>query len=135
MLIKCPKEKIQVRCFEITRDFFSVILMTLVDAEYNFMYVSIGGNGRAGDAEIWAECNLKRAIEDDSLNFPKDYVIVANDAFPLKTYIMKSFSTNEPLSSREKVFNYRLSRDRRIVWKTHLRFWHGDFKFFKDQLT
>ena len=111
--IQCPKDSGSV--FHNYKGYFSVILMAVVDAEYNFMYVSIGGNGRAGDAGIWAECNLKTAIESNTIHFPKDHVIVADDAFPLKTYMMKPYSTNKPLSSEEKVFNYRLSRARRIV--------------------
>ncbi len=31
---------------------YSIILFALVDAEYNFRYVNIGANGRAGDAAV-----------------------------------------------------------------------------------
>lgn len=40
--------------------------------------------------------------------------MVADDAFPLCQYIMKKYS-HQNLSHDEKIFNYRLSRARRIV--------------------
>ncbi len=32
------------------KGFCSVVLLATVDAEYNFMYVSVGANGRCNDA-------------------------------------------------------------------------------------
>lgn len=42
------------------------------------------------------------------------YFIVGDDAFALKTWLMKPFS-KRLLSDTERIFNYRLSRARRIV--------------------
>ena len=42
------------------------------------------------------------------------YVIVADEAFPPKAYIMRPYPGRH-LSEERKVFNYRLSRARRIV--------------------
>lgn len=41
--------------------------------------------------------------------------MVGDAGFPLKTYLMKPFSKGQNYGVREKVFNYRLSRARRIV--------------------
>lgn len=96
------------------KGFFSLILFAIVDAEYDFIYVNIGASGRAGDAAIWNECSFKQALEQNTLNLPTNHVCVGDDAFPLKTYLLKPYSKRN-LSRREKVFNYRLSRARRIV--------------------
>lgn len=31
----------------------SIIMLALVDAEYKFMYVDVGAQGRASDASVW----------------------------------------------------------------------------------
>lgn len=46
------------------------------------------------------------------------YVIVGDEAFPLKSYLMRSYPGREELSIEKKVFNYRLSRARRIIENT-----------------
>ena len=42
------------------------------------------------------------------------YTIVGDDAFPLRPYIMKPYG-KRALTVEERIFNYRLSRTRRIV--------------------
>ena len=41
-------------------------------------------------------------------------MIVGDDAFPLKTYLMKPYPTRN-IELNQRIFNYRLSRVRRIV--------------------
>nr|CAI5841117.1 unnamed protein product [Callosobruchus analis] len=96
---------------------YSLILFACVDANYCFRYFDIGTNGRANDAAVFAKSSLNAALENvrNTLNFPKDGVFVADDAFPLITYILKPFGRSTHLSRKQKVFNYRLSRARRIV--------------------
>lgn len=89
---------------------YSIILMALVDANYCFRYFDIGTNGRAN-----GNSSLNTALEEISnkLNFPKNGVIVADDAFPLRTNILKPFGRSSNLSRKQKIF--RLSRARRVV--------------------
>ena len=42
------------------------------------------------------------------------YVIVGDDAFPLKSYLMKPYPHRQ-LLREQRIFNYRLSRARRVV--------------------
>lgn len=107
------------------KHFFSIVLLALVDAEYQFMYVDVGANGRCGDAGIFAECSLKEAMEKKLLSIPNEevipgtsklcnYHIIGDDAFPLQKDLMKPF----PYKSDERakrIYNYRLSRARRVV--------------------
>ena len=107
------------------KHFFSVILLALVDANYRFIYVDIGAAGRAGDSEVFGESTLKKALSSNNLNLPPpksiqgisqkiDYNIVGDDAFPMATNLMKPY----PYRNLEKgkcIFNYRLSRARRVV--------------------
>lgn len=80
-----------------------------MDADYCFLYINVGANGRAGDAGVFDECTLSSALERDLLDLPPDHVIVGDDTFPLKTYLMKRYPINTPVI-KEKIFNYRLSR-------------------------
>ncbi|XP_066946086.1 uncharacterized protein [Macrobrachium rosenbergii] len=102
----------------------SVILLALVDAHYKFLYVDVGTNGRASDGGAWEKCTLKQAIEKKQLGIPPPvcipyservtpYVIVADDAFPLKPWLMKPYKGNG-LPMEKLIHNYRLSRARRV---------------------
>jgi hypothetical protein len=104
---------------------FSIILLALVDADYKFLYVDVGTNGRANDSGILTRSTLIETIENGELNLPPSqplpgrhlevpFVIVGDDAFPLKQYLMKPFPTRQ-LDFEKRVYNYRLSRARRIV--------------------
>jgi len=107
------------------KHFFSIILMALVDADYKFLWVDVGANGACSDSQVFNISQLKAQIDDETIGFPepaplpnddKDipYFIIGDDAFPLKTWMMKPFSRRD-LSREERIFNYRLSRARRIV--------------------
>jgi len=107
------------------KGFFSIVLLALVGPDYRFLYINVGSQGSASDAQIYNRSNLKEALITNSIGFPeaeilpKDdqdpmpYFIVADDAFALATYLMKPFS-RRGLDLDEMVFNYRLCRARRI---------------------
>lgn len=92
----------------------SVVLMALVDQNYCFTYVSIGSKGSASDGGILQNCELGQLLQKDLL--PIGYCVVAHDAFPLRHYLMKPYKCyRTALTVPQKIFNYRLSRARRIV--------------------
>lgn len=73
-----------------------------MDANYKFLWVDVGTPGSASDAQIWNRLELKETIEDGTIGFPdpaplhKDdrpvpYFIVGDDAFALKSWLMKPF--------------------------------------------
>ncbi|KAK4318011.1 hypothetical protein Pmani_010963 [Petrolisthes manimaculis] len=45
----------------------SIIMLALVDANYKFLYVDIGAQGRASDAGVWDKCNLREYLEEKRL--------------------------------------------------------------------
>ena len=104
---------------------FSIVLLAVVDADYKFIHVDIGCNGRISDGGVFRECSLSKALEEKSLNIPAPsplpgrndpipYMMVADEAFLLKEYITKPYSQRY-LTRENIIFNYRLSRARRIV--------------------
>lgn len=104
---------------------FSVILLALVDAHYRFLFIDIGAQGRCADSGVFNESDLNEALLRNTLNVPSptplpgtnDYfpfVIVADDAFPLREGIMKPYP-HRNLEGTQRIYNYRLSRARRCV--------------------
>lgn len=68
------------------------------------------------------------------LNIPKNGVFVADDAFSLRTYILKPFGRSTNLFRKQKIFNYRLSRARRIV-ENAFGILVSKFKVFEQPVT
>lgn len=90
----------------------SIVLMALADYNYCFTYIDVGCNGIVSDGGVFKNSSLYQALEDGLL--PGGHCIIGDDAFPLKTYLTKPYNTL-PLSKEEKIFNYRLSRARRVI--------------------
>ena len=104
---------------------FSVVLLAVVDADYKFTYVDVGCNGRISDGGVFKISTLSHALESTKLQITSEcqlpgtdtvvpYAFVADDAFPLRPYILKPYG-QRGLTKEQRIFNYRLSRARRIV--------------------
>ena len=103
----------------------SIVLMALVDAEYKFLFVDIGRNGRMHDSNVFRSSHLGLKLKSNSLNLPPPsslpgyfrnipYVIIGDDTLGLKENLMKPYP-ERGLTMEKKIFNYRLSRARRMV--------------------
>lgn len=104
----------------------SIVLLAVCDARYLFNLVEIGSSGRNSDGGVFGESKFGRAIEDGSLKLPSPdplpnkptemcpYLFTADDAFPLKSWMMKPYP-GKFLDERHRIFNYRLSRARRVI--------------------
>ena len=120
--IKAPKHSGSM--FFNYKGFLSIVFPELVDADYKFTFVDVESNGRISDGGVLRESCLQAALNNNSLgippatslperNTPVPYVIVADEAFPLKENLMKPFPAKS-LDDASRVFNYRLSRARRV---------------------
>ena len=49
---------------------FSVVLLAFVDANYKFIYVDIGYNGRISHGGVYRNSSLSKAIENCLLGIP-----------------------------------------------------------------
>ncbi|XP_046395705.1 uncharacterized protein LOC124162968 [Ischnura elegans] len=103
----------------------SIVLLAMVDSCYKFIYIDVGCYGRISDGGVFNNSSLKTGIVNGALNLPNrsalkgrqsplPYVVVADDAFALSTYLMKPYPFRNP-AMKQRVYNYRLSRCRRIV--------------------
>jgi hypothetical protein len=103
------------------KGFFSIVLLALVDADYKLLYVDVGAEGRISDGGVFAHSSLSKALERGYMNIPEPkplssdstsdipFFIVGDDAFPLRTYLMKPYSRRD-LTDDERISNYRFSR-------------------------
>ena len=109
------------------KKYFSMVLLAIVDANYMFMYVDIGAIGSESDGGVFAQTKFADLLERQEAHLPQssvlpkdptgpatEYFFVGDDAFPLRTYLMKPYP-NRACTKEERIFNYRLSRARLTV--------------------
>lgn len=123
--IAIRKPKLSGSAYYNYKGFFSIVLLGLVDADYKFLWANVGSEGSSSDAGVFNNSNLEPALRNGTLGLPHPdplpnddrdtpYFIIADDAFPLRTWLMKPYS-HRYLSHKERIFNYRCSRGRRVV--------------------
>lgn len=77
------------------------------------------------DGGIWAESTFGSALEEDLVDLPPTRLLpnsnimfphffVGDEAFPLKIYMMRPYPKKD-LCDKKRIFNYRLSRARRVI--------------------
>ena len=108
------------------KGYFSVLLLAVVSSDYKFIWVDVSGKGASSDAHIYNESDLRDGLQNnDILGFPQPdplpgdtedvpYFLVGDDAFGLRIYMMKPYGSKD-LTRKQRIFNYRLSRARRVV--------------------
>jgi len=102
------------------KKFFSIVLLAVVDPKYCFTMVDIGEEGKEGDSTIWQTSNMGIKAENGTLGLPPPSLLpysetkspayfVGDQAFPLKTYLMKPYPGRNTglLDEFHRVFNYR----------------------------
>ena len=112
------------------KGFFSLVLLALVDHQYKFTFIDVGEYGSNSDSSIFRSSHFGTRFLQGDLdvpapkplpNFPNQgalpHCIVGDEAFPLCMDLMRPYprSNRATLPQEELVFNYRLSRARRIV--------------------
>lgn len=118
---------------------FSIVLMALVDADLNFIFADVGKNGRLNDSGVWTEAKLRLRIESDPTCLPPPeqlpnsctsapYVIVGDEGFGLKPYLMRPYPVAE-LQHEKRIFNYRCGL-RKIVHNIHSCICFGHLSLF-----
>jgi len=82
--------------------------------------IDVGTSGHGSDGGVFANSQFDAAMHNNHLHMPTfkrlpgvtyslPYVLVADNAFPLRTNLMKPYAgKNRPY--RESVFNYQLAR-------------------------
>ncbi|XP_067203044.1 uncharacterized protein [Linepithema humile] len=106
------------------KGFHSIVLLALVSATYKFLIVDIGAQGKHSDGGIFKNSIMGQRFYNNTINLPDPsaisvrhnvpYVMVADEAFQLNLFTMRPYPSKN-LTKRQRIFNYRLSRARRVV--------------------
>ena len=123
VMIECPKNAGS--AYYNYKNFHSIVLLATCDANYCFTLVDIGSYGSTNDASVLSKSIFGKAFDDFPTNFnipapstigerELPYVLIGDDIFPLKPWLMKPFP-GKNLQECQDIFNYRLSRARRVI--------------------
>ncbi|XP_044766591.1 protein ALP1-like [Coccinella septempunctata] len=107
------------------KDYYSIVLLAVVDSDYKFVYVDIGSYGTNCDSYNLKNTGLWEKLNDESLPIPDPtpltesgksipFVLVGDEAFALHNNLLRPFGGTH-LDERKKKFNCRLSQVRRYV--------------------
>ena len=107
------------------KGYFSLVLLALFDAEYNFLWVNVGASGSSFDAQIFNSSKRSRKIQNGTLGLPPPepmgpggpdlhYFLLGDNVFDLMPWLVKPYSRRQ-LTREERKANYRTSRGRRVV--------------------
>ena len=121
--MKCPPGGLQAcKEYHNFKNFYSIVLMAMVDSHYRFVWGSCGFPGNSHDAVIFRSTDLWSRIQEGFIpvigktvgDVTVPPLIVGDSAFPLRTWLMKPY-TNAVLTPQQRNFNYRLSRARMVT--------------------
>ena len=99
------------------KDTHSVVLMAVAGPNYECLFADVGTNGRVADGGVWNKCSFLKSLERGSLGVPDckplpfgqelvPYVVVADDAFALRSFVMKPYPQKN-LTTERRIYNYR----------------------------
>lgn len=93
------------------KNFYSIVLMAIVNAQYEFLYVDVGKNGRISDGGVLGETTFFRHLISDRLKLPDstettsnlNFVFIGDEAFALHDHILKPFPQRDLTHERRYI--------------------------------
>ncbi|VDL83028.1 unnamed protein product [Nippostrongylus brasiliensis] len=108
------------------KNYYSLVLLALVDANYKCVLYDLGAPGRSSDAGIFMTSSMKTLLEESEDDFPSDVNLeglgtvpchfLVDQGFRLTTRFMRPYPNAEAASnSRKRYFNYKMNSARSVV--------------------
>ena len=107
------------------KQYYSIVLQGLVDANYKFITIDVGGYGKQSDGGTFRSSALFLHLTEGRLDIPINanlpnseitapLVLIGDEAYPLLPNLLKPYNRQQ-LDADKEYFNARLSRARRTV--------------------
>ncbi|XP_052889577.1 uncharacterized protein LOC128297897 [Anopheles moucheti] len=90
------------------KNLFSIVLLAVVDADYNFLHADVGGKGGISDGGVFKNSCFYQRLENNSLNIPEPeplwipytirvpYFLLGDKAFAFTSYCIRPFAGEHP---------------------------------------
>ncbi|XP_049867519.1 uncharacterized protein LOC126367811 [Pectinophora gossypiella] len=112
IVIKCPTQS--------GSGAYTIVLMALVDMDYNFIFANIESKEHTNDCLLWQK------IDSNNINLPPDtplpgreqnvpYVFLGDGALASHKHLIIPYPGNHNIGTKEHTFNYILSSTRVVV--------------------
>uniref|UniRef100_A0A182NJ33 BTB domain-containing protein n=1 Tax=Anopheles dirus TaxID=7168 RepID=A0A182NJ33_9DIPT len=122
----------------------SIVLLAVVDANYQFLTVSAGMNGRLSDGGVLRSSAFGTALLEETLNLPHPsplagsdrvvpYAFVGNEACGMHKHVLKPYHRSELNTAGRVEYNARLGRAGAVV-KVALARLCEKFKIFQQPI-
>lgn len=97
------------------KHYFSIVLLAVCDANYNFIYVDVGAYGKSNDSAVLKDTSFYYKLKNSLLNIPEPttlldndqtdfpYVFVADEAFGLEVNVMRPYGGNNLSYIKKKI--------------------------------
>ena len=111
------------------KGFYSLVLLAVCDAKYNFSMVDVRQYGSNNDSGVLNNSEMDQKFEESSFDLPEagglggcpvgelPYYFVGDEIFPLKLWLMRPYPGQ--LSEKKIIFNYRFQKSphyRKYFW-------------------
>lgn len=101
----------------------SIVLLAVTDSENKYIIIDVGAYGKDSDGGVLSNSSFYQKLENGYIQLPPaeplpnsnivaPYVFLGDEAFPLKTFIMRPYPRSQATDVTKRRFNKRLSTTR-----------------------
>lgn len=101
----------------------SIVLLAVTDSKNKFIIIDVGAYGKDSDGSVLSNSSFYQKLENGDIQLPPaeplpnsnimaPYVFLGDEAFPLKTFIMRPYPRRQATDVTKIRFNKRLSATR-----------------------
>ena len=92
----------------------------IITCDFRFTYIDVGAQGRASDGGVFSASSLEQAITSNTINIPQPrcppssdqplpFVMLGDEAFPLKKYLLRPYPRRDLTNERKVSIAIKIS--------------------------